>query len=144
MMRFLTLLVPLSLAAVAACADDKGDESKQMKKVSGTYALTSHDAMAARMLEGRTMTLRPDGRWVSTLPPDTAFRRPAMIDSGTYRIRENKVAIRSDGSFDTFVVRGDTLMADQVERERRVAQAEALTGVKVTGQIETFYVRVQQ
>ena len=69
--------------------------------------------------------------------------RSASTDSGTYRIRENKVAIRGSEGFDTYVIRGDTLMTDQVEQERRVAQTEALTGMKITGQVETFYVRVQ-
>jgi len=132
--------VLLALVSVAGCASE---ESKAMKKVAGTYALTSLDTMAAVMLQGTTMTLRPDGRWVATSPPDTFFRRPAGSDSGTYRVRENKVAIRSSEGFRTYVVRGDTLMGDRLERERRTAQAEAITGVKATGQVEMFYVRTQ-
>ncbi len=135
-----TLVVLLSLVSAAACASD---ETKAMKKVSGTYALTSRDSMAAVVLQGTTMTLRPDGRWVANSPPDTIFQRPAASDSGTYRVRDGKIAIRSSEGFQTYVVRGDTLMGDQVERDRRIAQAEAVTGVKMAGQIETFYVRMQ-
>jgi hypothetical protein len=32
-------------------------------------------------------------------------------------------------------------MWQTAERERRMAQTEAITGVKIVGQVETFYVR---
>jgi hypothetical protein len=130
----------LTFVVVAGCTSD---ESKQMKKLAGTYALTSHDALAAAMLDGTTMTLRPDGRWIGRNPPDTVFKRPATADSGTYRVNGSSVAIRSSDDFRTYVVRGDTLMWQTAERERRMGQAEALTGVKLVGQVETFYVRVR-
>ena len=140
MIRLRMLLLPVSLAAVAACASD---ESKGMKKVAGTYTLTSHDQLAASLLGGTTITLRADGRWVSTYPADSLLRRPPGSDSGTYRVRGDKVAIRHSQGFNTYVVRGDTLKQDNVEQERRIAQTEALTGMKIEGQVETFYVRVQ-
>jgi len=136
-----TLLSLCMLASVvAACASE---ESKAMKKVAGTYALTSRDTMAAMVLAGTKMTLREDGRWVSVSAPDTFFHRPAGSDSGTYRVRGDKVAIRSSEGVLAYVARGDTLLVDKAEAARRVAMAEAVTGVKSTGQAETFYVRVQ-
>jgi hypothetical protein len=134
------LVAALTILVVAGCASE---ESKQMKKLSGTYALTSHDSMAAALLDGATMTLRPDGRWIGRNPPDTAFKRPATTDSGTYRVNGSSLAIRSSDDFRTYVVRGDTLIWETAERERRMGQAEALTGVKLVGQVETFYVRVR-
>jgi hypothetical protein len=47
------------------------------------------------------------------------------------------------GDMRTYVVRGDTLMWQTAERERLTGQTEAITGVKLVGQVETFYVRVR-
>jgi uncharacterized lipoprotein YehR (DUF1307 family) len=135
-----TLIVTLLLLPVVGCASE---ESKQMKQLSGTYALTSNDTLATRMMNGVTLTLRPDGRWTRASQPDTVFNRPAMEDSGTYRANGSTIAIRSDEGPMTYVVKGDTLMWQTAEKERRMSQTEAITGVKMVGQVETFYVRVK-
>jgi hypothetical protein len=135
-----TLFAALSLLPLIGCASE---ESKQMKKLSGTYALTTHDPLAARILNGATLTLRPDGRWTRASQPDTIFNRPAAIDSGTYRANGSSIAIRFGEGPMTYVVKGDTLMWDRAEHELRIAQTEAITGVKLVGQVETFYVRVK-
>jgi hypothetical protein len=134
-----TLFVALPLLIVVGCASK---ESKQMKKLSGTYVLTSHDALAARMMGNVTLTLRPDGRWTRAYEPDTVFNRPAAVDSGTYRANGPTIAIRASEGPMTYVVKGDTLMWQTEEKERLMSQTEALTGVKMVGQVETFYVRV--
>lgn len=135
-----TLIVTLLLLPVVGCASE---ESKQMKKVSGTYALTTRDTFAARMMNGMTLTLRPDGRWTRASQPDTVFNRPAAVDSGTYRANGPTIAIRFSEAPMTYVVKGDTLMWQDAQRELRIAQTEAITGVKLVGQVETFYVRVK-
>jgi hypothetical protein len=93
------------------------------------------------MMDGTTMTLRPDGRRVGRTPPNAVFNRPATTDSGAYRVNKAGVAIRSSQGFRTYVVRG--LMWQTAERERLMGQTEAITGVKMVGQVETFYVRMR-
>ena len=133
-----TVSAALSIMSLVACASE---ESKHMKRLSGTYALTSNDTLAARLMNVMTLTLRPDGRWTRASEPDTIFKRPAMADSGTYRANGSTIAIRFAEGPMTYVIKGDTLMWQTAERERRMAQTEAITGVKIVGQVETFYVR---
>ena len=136
------LACALLLPSLLAC---ESEEAKQMKRLAGTYAMTSNDTLAARFMGKVTLTLRQDGRWQSESEPDTVvFPRPAAVDSGTYRVRGPLVAIRSSEGFMTYVVRGDTLAWQPEERELRTAQTEAITGVKLVGQVETFYVRVSR
>jgi uncharacterized lipoprotein YehR (DUF1307 family) len=135
-----SLVVALSLLVVVACASE---ESKQIKQLSGRYALTASDSEAAKFLIGTTLTLRPDGRWTRAYAADTVFNRPAMTDSGTYRASGATIAIRFSEGPMTYVVKGDTLLWQDAEKELKIAQTEAITGVKLVGQVETYYVRVK-
>ncbi len=132
------LLAALALALLSAC---ESAESKQMKQLAGTYALTSHDRSVARYLAGSTLTLEADGSWHSLSAVDPVFRKAAVPDSGNYRANGATIAVRSktDGTR-TYAVRGDTLVW---QNEELMAQTEAITGIKLVGQIPTFYVRAK-
>jgi hypothetical protein len=132
------LLAALALVLLPAC---ESAESKQMKQLAGTYALTSSDRAAARLLAGSTLTLEPDGTWHSLSAADPIFRRAAIPDSGSYRANGATIAVRSpvDG-LKTYEIRGDTLVW---QNEKLLAQTEMVTGIKMVGQIPTFYVRAR-
>ena len=135
------ILACLALASVAAC---KNYEAEQMKLIAGTYAMTSHDKLAARLLKGSTMTLNVDGTWQGAIRIDGAFGTDWAKESGTwiYRPEGPMLGLRSsEGRVMNLVVRGDTLTV--VENERAIALAEAVTNVKVTGGPEVMYVRVR-
>jgi len=132
------LLAALAVVALSAC---ESEESKQMKQLAGTYALTSADKSVTRFLAGSTLTLEPDGTWHSLYAADPVFRRAAIPDSGNYRANGATIAVRSPvEGLRTYAVRGDTLVW---QKEKEVAMTEALTGIKLVGQIETFYVRAR-
>ena len=135
------ILACLALASVAAC---KNYEAEQMKLIAGTYAMTSHDKLAARLLKGSTMTLNVDGTWQGAIRIDGAFGTDWAKESGTwiYRPEGPMLGLRSsEGRVMNLLVRGDTLTV--VENERAIALAEAVTNVKVTGGPEVMYVRVR-
>ena len=138
MMPARTLFVAVMTMSVGACASE---ESRQMKNLSGTYVLATHDTLAAQYLRTTTLTLRPDGRWTRVIGADTAFKSSALTDSGTYRANGRTIAVRFGDGPMTYAVKGDTLMWDTAEKERLTSQTEAITGVKLVGQVETFYVR---
>ena len=135
------LLAGLLLASVVACGNK---EAEQKNQIAGTYAMTSHDGMASRMLQGSTMTLLPDGTWHSAVRVDPSFGVSWARESGTwiYRPEGPTLGMRSEeGRVMNLLVRGDTLTA--VADERAVALAEAVTNVKATGGPDAFYVRVR-
>jgi hypothetical protein len=135
-----TLLASLFVATLVAC---ESEEATQMKQIAGTYAMTSHDAMAARLLEGSTMTLQADGKWRTSLRLDPSLSVTPVQDSGTWIYRPDgpTLAFRSsEGNVTNLVVRGDTLSPVIDERQR--ALAEAVTNIKMTENVGSFYVRV--
>jgi hypothetical protein len=123
----------------------KNYEAEQVKLIAGTYAMTSHDKFAARLLKGSTMTLNVDGTWQGAIRIDGAFGTDWARESGTwiYRPEGPTWGLRSsEGRVINLLVHGDTLTA--VEDERAVALAEAITNVKATGGgPDQFYVRVK-
>jgi hypothetical protein len=131
----------LLLVTVLACTSE---ESTQMKQIAGTYAMTSHDRFASRLLEGSTMTLNADGTWRSAIRLDPSLGMPWAKDSGTWVYRPDGPTLglrSSEGRPMNLLVRGDTLTG--VSDERQVALAEAVTNVKATGGgPDAFYVRM--
>jgi hypothetical protein len=135
------LLASLLVATVVAC---ESEESTQMKQIAATYAMTSHDAFEARLLEGSTMTLNANGTWRSAIRLDPSLAPSPVQDSGTwtYRPEGPTLGLRSsEGVVTNLLVRGDTLSG--VVDERQIALAEAVTNVKMTRRAGSFYVRVQ-
>lgn len=130
----------LLLVTVLACTSE---ESTQMKNIAGTYAITSHDRFASRLLEGSTMTLNAEGTWRSAIRVDPSLGMEWARDSGTwvYRLEGPTLGLRSsEGQVTNLLVRGDTLTG--VSDERQVALAEAVTNVKASGSTGAFYVRM--
>jgi hypothetical protein len=135
-----TLLASLFIATVIAC---ESNESTQMKQIAGTYAMTSHDEMEARLLEGSTMTLRADGTWRTSVRLDPSLSPVPVVDSGTWVYRPDGPILglrSSEGISTNLAVRGDTLRGVIDERQR--ALAEAVTNVKMRGPGRSFYLRV--
>jgi hypothetical protein len=135
-------LASLALVGMVGC---KNYETEQTKLIAGTYAMTSHDRFAARLLKGSTMTLNADGTWRRTiLPMDPTFGMAVNAETGTwiYRPEGPTLGLRSsEGRPTNLLVRGDTLFG--VHDERAVALAEAVTNVKMTGGPDAFYVRIR-
>jgi hypothetical protein len=136
-----SVLASLALAGVVAC---KNYEVEQIRLISGTYAMTSHDKFAARQLKGSTMTLNANGTWQGAVRVDGAVGTDWARESGTWIYRPEGPTLRlrwSEGQVTTLLVRGDTLT--MVDDERAVALAEGVTTVKATGGPGAFYVRVR-
>ena len=137
-----SVLAGLTLAGVVAC---KNYEAEQIKLIAGTYAMTSHDKFAARLLNGSTMTLNANGTWQGAIRIDGALGTDWAKESGSWIYRPEGPLLRlrsTEGRVTSLLVRGDTLT--MVEDERAVALAEAVTNVKVGGAgAETFYVRIR-
>lgn len=136
----------LALAAflpllAAAC---ESEEAKRVKQVAGEYVFdfefdSATKASVASSIGERTYTFRPDMHWTARAV-DPRSGEVTIIDSGTYRV---KGAMLTTGATEQspvaqYTISGDTLWLRQA---RMIAQAEAVTGVKATGTVQTFLVR---
>ena len=142
-------LATLSLLTLAATACGT-KESRQMKELAGEYVRTFRPGVEPVLgldgtIDRHTLILTADGRYRTTHPPMSIQQFDVPMDSGTYRVGDVGIVLRSadpeTGVSAAYTIGGDTLYPKTTDRQR---MGEMVTGFSMQVGELAYLVRIDK